>query len=727
MLYKFTRLKVLLLFPAIFFSQLCIAQQNILQQNKVIDSLRNILANLKEDTNKVNKLNDMSVQLRSLSQIADSKTYADSALALAEKLHFTRGIALAYHNIGNGLIVQGKYKEALKNYFASLRKKEEMGDKAGIAFCYNNIGAVYGSQGNYPEALKNFLASLAIKESIGDKKGIAVCYQNIGAIYFWQRNYGDALKNYMASLKIYEETGNKKGIAECYSLIGMVYKNLGNYPEALKNLQVAWKVGKQIEVGAYNPPYSDLGNVYYAMGNYSEAFKNYLASLKLLKEMGDEAGIAKCYIDIGNLNIKLNKPAEAKKYMDSGLALGLKVGHKESASAAYKGLAAVDSAMGNYRQSLEHYKFYLMYKDSLFNETTNRQIAEMKEQYDSERKDKEIVQLHSEKEKLESEKLITALQFKVQQESMNRIAALNLFNAQRIELLSKEKRLQQLELEKTQADYALQKTAGEKNLANFLAQKSETQNKENQLQLVSKEKEIQRLELNSQRMTKNYLLSGLFLFMVLSFFVYKNYHTRQKLKLQTLRNKIASDLHDDVGSTLSSISIFSQMAQQQSKEVIPLLDSIGESSRKMLDAMSDIVWTINPENDQFEKIILRMRSFAYELLGAKNIDFEFIADDEVENIKLPMNVRKNLYLIFKEATNNLVKYAAADKALFAIKGGKNDVTMLIQDNGKGFNINEAREGNGLKNMEMRAKEIGGKLQVDSMPGTGTTIQLRVAV
>src|SRR4029078_9745258 len=137
-----------------------------------------------------------------------------------------------------------------------------------------------------------------------------------------------------------------------------------------------------------------------------------------------------------------------------------------------------------------------------------------------------------------------------------------------------------------------------------------------------------------QKQLKNYLLASLILFTVLSFFIYRNYNIRQQLKLQRLRNKIASDLHDDVGSTLSSISIFSQMAQQQSKEVIPLLETIGESSRKMLDAMADIVWTINPENDQFEKIILRMKNFAFELLGARNIDFEFVADDDVAKMKL---------------------------------------------------------------------------------------------
>jgi signal transduction histidine kinase len=182
-----------------------------------------------------------------------------------------------------------------------------------------------------------------------------------------------------------------------------------------------------------------------------------------------------------------------------------------------------------------------------------------------------------------------------------------------------------------------------------------------------------------------------------------------------------------VGSTLSSISIFSQMAQQQSKEVIPMLETIEESSRKMLDAMADIVWTINPENDQFEKIILRMRSFAYELLGVSKIDFEFIADEDVAKIKLPMNVRKNLYLIFKEATNNMVKYSGADKAVFMITEEKNKLTMLIHDNGKGFDSGQSKEGNGLKNMKRRADEIRAQFKIDSYPGKGTSVQLSIAV
>ena len=131
----------------------------------------------------------------------------------------------------------------------------------------------------------------------------------------------------------------------------------------------------------------------------------------------------------------------------------------------------------------------------------------------------------------------------------------------------------------------------------------------------------------------------------------------QVIKLQAIRNNIASDLHDDIGSTLNSISVYSEVAKQQAGKEIPALDLIGTNSRKIIESMDDIVWTINPENDSFEKVIIRMRSFAYQMLKAKKVDFTFDVDEHLNSLTLPMQVRKNFYLIFKEAITNLVKHS----------------------------------------------------------------------
>jgi signal transduction histidine kinase/ligand-binding sensor domain-containing protein len=203
------------------------------------------------------------------------------------------------------------------------------------------------------------------------------------------------------------------------------------------------------------------------------------------------------------------------------------------------------------------------------------------------------------------------------------------------------------------------------------------------------------------------------------------YRMQQVIRVQMIRNSIASDLHDDIGSTLNSISIFSEVAKQQAKENIPALDQIGLSSRKIVESMSDIVWTINPENDNLEKIISRMRAFAYQTLKAKKIDLIFEADTSINSLSLPMQVRKNFYLIFKEATNNMVKYSKASRAAFNITYADHHIHLEIRDDGIGFDTEEIREGNGIKSMKRRAKEIRATLTIESSPDRGTTTVLLV--
>ena len=128
-----------------------------------------------------------------------------------------------------------------------------------------------------------------------------------------------------------------------------------------------------------------------------------------------------------------------------------------------------------------------------------------------------------------------------------------------------------------------------------------------------------------------------------------------------MRNSIADDLHDDIGSTLSSISIMSELAKAKSPEASPLLASIGESTISMQENMSDIVWAIKSENDRFENVLQRMNQFASEILDAKNIALDFTSDASLSTSRLTMKQRKNLYLFFKEAINNAAKHSDAKK------------------------------------------------------------------
>jgi two-component system sensor histidine kinase UhpB len=193
--------------------------------------------------------------------------------------------------------------------------------------------------------------------------------------------------------------------------------------------------------------------------------------------------------------------------------------------------------------------------------------------------------------------------------------------------------------------------------------------------------------------------------------------------LQNIRNRIASDLHDDIGSTLNSISVYSEVAKNDPDKKEYSLNMIGESSRKVIDAMSDIVWTINPENDSFENIILRMRSLAYNLLRAKDIEFTFKADETLNHLKLSLEKRRNFYLIFKEALNNLIKYSHAKRVQISLLHHSNAITLMIRDDGLGFDATKKYNGNGLTNIRNRAKEINAQLAIESGKNIGTSIQL----
>jgi signal transduction histidine kinase/ligand-binding sensor domain-containing protein len=211
-----------------------------------------------------------------------------------------------------------------------------------------------------------------------------------------------------------------------------------------------------------------------------------------------------------------------------------------------------------------------------------------------------------------------------------------------------------------------------------------------------------------------------------------DYRKRNRLALSNMRQKIASDLHDDIGSTLNSISVYSEIAGRQietnSENARSLLQKMGIASRNMIDTMNDIVWSVNPKNDYFENILQRMQYFAGELLSGKDILFQFKVSEAVKSIKLPMGKRKNFYLIFKEAVTNAYKYANGKTVSVDIGLQLNNIVMIIRDDGNGFEVaDKTGVGNGLKNMKARAKEINAKLEITSWLLKGTRIELRVPV
>lgn len=204
------------------------------------------------------------------------------------------------------------------------------------------------------------------------------------------------------------------------------------------------------------------------------------------------------------------------------------------------------------------------------------------------------------------------------------------------------------------------------------------------------------------------------------------YRINQIKKVFAIRSKIARDLHDDIGSTLSSISLMSQLAKTgggEKKKEEALFETISTASREAMELMSVIVWSVNPNNDKLSNIMIRMREYASDILEACNMEVHILLDEAARDFTIPMEKRKDFYLIFKEAINNTAKYSKATICRIHLSKEHGKMLMTIQDNGQGFVTEKLRSGIGLVNMEIRAKAIGGTLKINSAPGEGTTVQL----
>jgi PAS domain S-box-containing protein len=205
--------------------------------------------------------------------------------------------------------------------------------------------------------------------------------------------------------------------------------------------------------------------------------------------------------------------------------------------------------------------------------------------------------------------------------------------------------------------------------------------------------------------------------------------TEARLKLERMRMQISADLHDEIGSILSGISVFNEILRNELTENQPkalqLCRRVEENVHAVQESLHEIIWTINPENDSLDNVLIVLQSRAAELLEARGIRFEFRGPDEPVPLGIPMEKRRQVYLIVKEALNNLVKYSSCELAVMAVDIADGRFVLSLSDNGKGFIRGHVRAGNGIRNMEVRAGAMGGDITLDSAEGKGTTVTLRL--
>jgi two-component system, NarL family, sensor histidine kinase UhpB len=626
------------------------------------------------------QINDSLVIAVSQLQMAQIKMYSnkiEEALALFEKCtktyfekHPSKYAALAYNDYGFTLGDKGDLLKQADNLIKALRIYEAVspGDYGELAVTLNNISTVYYNLGNKDKAIEYAKRSILYREKDGDISKLALGCCNISQLY---RGINDeeSVKYQQLCVKYAVQSGDEDRIIQSYITSSLIASDQN---DTKRSVEYELKVIELLEKSKKHP-----------------------------------ATLSRRYISAGMGFNTLKEDTASITYFTKAEELSKSINHKPNLRDVYYQLAIFYKNRNDFTKAYNYYTKHILYRDSLVNSTTAANIADLEKKYQTEKKDNEILQLN------------TAQRIKeLQIEKQNALLAGNLLEAKKkqdeIELLSRAKELQELKI--TQQQEQLEK------------QILQAKNNEQQLQLAEKEKQLQQKQLEQSNTIRNFLLGGLGLLLILGYFLFNRYQLKRKLQEQeallTVRNNIAKDLHDDIGASLSNINILNELAKRNasdSKKVNEYLERSGEDIQQVSESISDIVWNINPKFDNPENLFIRMKRYAADMLDGKNILYKMNFPCNSDIAVINMEQRRDVYMIFKEAVNNLAKYSGAANASIDFEIAQQQIKMTIADNGKGFSSTGNKQGNGLHNMKQRAEKWKGSLQVNSSNGNGTSI------
>ncbi|AKD54490.1 tetratricopeptide repeat-containing sensor histidine kinase [Spirosoma radiotolerans] len=553
----------------------------------------------------------------------------------------------------------------------------------GLAKAYTNRASIYYLTDRPQQALEYFQKALTIAETHKlNPRFICGAISNIAAALSKLGQYDKVVAMELRSLRLQEQYNVQPRIATTYGGIGNAFRELNKPREALPYYRQALALMKTTKnTSGMGIIENNIGICYDNLKQYDKSLPYYKQGLKHAQEAKFELLQADILVNIG-LALKLSKrPEEGIPFVKRSLAIAQKQGHQ----------AGMATACFNLGQLYEELKQYTPAETYMLKALQSARERNNKEQ-------------------------------------------INNYTQGLADLYGGMKNFQQayaFQLERNQHIDSMTTVRTTAEVQRLVAH-YKSQQKQDQINLLRQQAQIREEELTNKRLQTNALLIGGLLTLLLgaavSAWLLNRARLRRLQEAQTLRKQIAHDLHDEVGSTLSSISLLSGMvkgliAQNRPESVERAIQKINTDARQILEAMDEIIWTINPGNDSLHRIAIRLQEYAQPLMESKGIRFSLVAEPALEGLPISMEVRRNLYLIGKEAINNLVKYSQASQATLRFEHQKEQLKVVIEDNGRGFDPAQPSQRTGQSSMQQRAKAMGGSLEVHSAPEQGTSLVL----
>lgn len=718
---------------------------------------------------------------------------ADSALQLANSAYETgrkrnrrKLVANASNTIGWAYFHKGRLDSATimlersKVLFSSLESHKDV-IKVNI-----NLAEVYNRQHQYVAAIERLLEADSLSNHIQNISLRTDVKRLMGVVY---RQIGDNVKAvdyFREALNGFEWQKDYFRYSSTLISMSILYRTMKRYDSSFAVLQKGLQTAGQHEPEPYAVAmlHQNLAETYLETKQYAAALKHFLKAYYIFTEINHPSDIAYESSCIGKTYTELKQYAQAEPYLLQSYHLNDSLGYTSYKLDVARNLAEIYRKWGYWEKAYEFLLISTHLKDSIDIEDQVQKTTEIKEKYETVKKEAQIQLLQVMNKQtiwwFLASVLAVALigllfwlrsyKRRIMEERILNYFATSLYNQNTVEDVFwdiAKNCISRLGLEDcviygydSNRKMLVQKAAyGPKNPSGHIISNmieiplgegivgavAATQ----QPEIVTDTRRDPRYIVDDasrcSEITVPIVLEGKLLGIIDSEHSKRKFYTRRHLRLlqkiadtcskkltkyfveESLRRQIAGDLHDDIGSTLSSVNIISKLAVEKdvpAEYLVRQMHSINDNTRKMMDSLGDMVWAINPVNDNTDSLIAKMKEWGGEICEYADVSFRFEVDAGIVSIPINAGKRKNIFLIFKEAVNNALKYSGCTGITAGIRdAGKRQLLLFVHDDGKGFDEMVVKKGNGLNNMKERALMAGGDILVDSSPALGTTITL----